>query len=80
MRQALRNRETMAEFVYSPAPVKGHSVVIVGAEAGRYEVAWFDSQSGIWGETDTVEVVEGKLLIPLPTFDRDIAARITVVR
>lgn len=77
VREALRSKQIMGDFVYSPPPVIGHSALINGVEVGSYQVQWFDPQSGTWGEVAEVEAGEGTLTLPLPAFDKDIAAKIT---
>jgi hypothetical protein len=78
--EALRIREPMGALVYTPAAVNGQSVVIAGVDTGSYEVAWFDPQSGDWRETDVIDASQGTLVIPVPTIDRDIAAKITLIQ
>ena len=77
IREALRSKQIMGEFVYSPPLVIGHSAVINGVEAGSYQIEWFDPQNGTWGDVTEVEAGERTLTIPLPAFDKDIAAKIT---
>jgi hypothetical protein len=77
VRDALRNKRTFTAFTYDPPTVSDQQVVIPSVEADGYRVEWFDPQSGEWGKTEEFAVEGGMLTIPLPTFSKDIAARIT---
>jgi hypothetical protein len=76
VRNALRNKQKLDTFVYTPTPVSGHTVEFADVEGVEFEVRWYDPQTGRWGKVKRVEAVEGTLRIPLPTFRRDIAAEI----
>lgn len=80
VREALRNREILQDFVYTPPPIEGHSVEINYVEGEKYAVHWFDPQTGQWGAVEEIEAVDGTLTIPLPTFAKDIAAKIEAIR
>jgi hypothetical protein len=77
IRNALRNRETLTEFVYEPPQVSGLTVEIDAPQARSYLVQWFDPQSGEWGTTEEISSVDGVLTISVPIFDKDVAAKIT---
>jgi len=76
VRNAIRNKEKLEEFIYTPSSLTNLRVQINDIEAGRYTIHWFDPQSGTWGEVEQIEAVNGALLMPLPTFNQDIAAKI----
>lgn len=76
VRNAIRNKETLTEFVYAPTPLTALSVQLDNMPAGTYAIHWFDPQSGTWGESTEVEATDGSLSISVPTFSHDIAARI----
>jgi hypothetical protein len=77
LRNALRNKEKLEEYIYTPSPVGGLSVHIDSVATGSYEIRWFDPQTGTWGAVEQIEAIEGSLTIPLPSFRQDIAAKIT---
>ena len=76
IRQALRNRQTLTDFVYEPTPLSNLRVQIEDVPAGTYAIHWFDPQSGMWGKSTEVEATDGSLTLSLPTFSQDIAAKI----
>jgi hypothetical protein len=78
VRDALRNHQVLKDFVYEPPLVNGQSVQLGDVTAGSYDVRWFDPQSGEWQATETIHAEGGALTLPIPAFDRDIAAVITV--
>jgi hypothetical protein len=63
----------------TPAPVHGHRVELAGRDDRQHEVQWYDPQAGEWGSVERVNAVDGVLSIPLPSFSRDIAARIRLL-
>jgi hypothetical protein len=80
VRQAIRNKEKLVSFSYTPPPLKGLQVRINGVTAGKYEIQWFDPQRDNWGAVEEVDAVDGMLAIPLPEFNQDIAAKIRLIR
>jgi hypothetical protein len=80
VRDALRNRQTLGEFAYNPPLVNEHLLQLVEISSGLYRVEWFNPQTGEWGETSEHEATVDGLVVPLPTFSKDIAARITLLR
>lgn len=76
VRDALRNKQKLETFEYTPTMISDHSVTIDGVGDGEYEVHWYDPQSGTWGNIANAVVAGGTLSVPLPTFTQDIAAEI----
>jgi hypothetical protein len=76
VRDALRNKQKLETFMYTPTAIMSHSVKIDGVRDGKYEVHWYDPQTGTWGSFESAEATGGTLSIPLPTFTQDIAAEI----
>jgi hypothetical protein len=76
LRDALRAKQKLDSFIYTPAPVLGHRVELAGRDERQHEVQWYDPQAGEWGSVERVTAVDGVLSIPLPSFSRDIAAKI----
>jgi hypothetical protein len=78
VRDALRNHQVLKDFVYEPPLVDGQTVQFDEVTDGSYAVRWYDPQAGAWQAMETVTIEGGALSVPVPAFDRDIAAIITV--
>jgi len=63
-------------FAYNPPLVEGQVLTLAGMADGEYAIHWFDPQSGTWTSQEKASAGGGRLSIPLPSFRRDLAARI----
>jgi hypothetical protein len=79
IRAAIRSKQKLESYTYTPTPVQGHSVEFIDIDDGAYEVHWYDPQSGTWGDVVRVQAENGTILLPLPAFSQDIAAEIRPV-
>jgi hypothetical protein len=61
---------------YIPPSIEGHMLTLPDLDAGEYTARWFDPQSGNWLAPVEVTVQGDRLVIPIPDFRRDLAARI----
>ena len=59
-----------------PAPVADASIEIRGLRPGKYRLEWWDTYEGKTIRTDQVSCTDGRLHIPAPSFNRDIACKI----
>lgn len=79
VRSALRNRQKLERFVYTPHEVNGHTLVIEAIRAGDIELRWFDPQTGKWGARQRIRAGGETLSVALPPFTTDIAAEIRLL-
>ena len=63
--------------MYMPPLVEGLSLILDDMDSGEYSVRWFDPQGAEWLDTQTATVHNHRLVIPIPTFRADLAAKIT---
>jgi hypothetical protein len=69
-----------AVFTYIPPLRKGQTLNLRDMQDGEYTVHWFDPQSATWLDPVEATAQGGRLLIPIPDFNRDLAARIVPKR
>lgn len=63
------------------APPVGPAVAeILVAKDGRYQVEWWDTQTGLVTGTETVESQDQVLTLAVPSLARDVACRIAIAR
>jgi hypothetical protein len=60
-----------------PEPVKDATIEIRGLRLGKYQLEWWDTYKGRAIRTEQVSCTNGRIHIPLPSFIRDIACKIT---
>jgi hypothetical protein len=63
---------------YAPPVVEGLTLTLPDLPGGSYTVSWFDPQKAIWLEKAMVTSQDGALAIPIPAFNKDLAARIVI--
>jgi hypothetical protein len=73
---AWRGAGSPGTFLYLPPLVEGQVLTIRDMVDGEYTARWFDPQSGNWLAPVEVTVQEDRLVIPIPGFRRDLAAKI----
>lgn len=78
--QALAEAGAPRTFVYSPPLLEGRVVMIESMVDGDYRVTWYDPQRGTWREPIVHTARGGRLVVSVPGFRRDLAARIEPVR
>lgn len=61
---------------YIPPLVKDLSLILNGLESGQYTVSWFDPQKAEWLKEQTVTAIAQKLIVSVPPFRQDLAAKI----
>jgi hypothetical protein len=66
-----------ADWFFEPPLVENVQVTLSGMADGRYSVRWYDPQSGAWLEEGVVDAQNGALVLALPAFHADLAAKIT---
>jgi hypothetical protein len=65
-----------AYFSYLPPMIKGQTLSLYEMKDGEYIVHWFDPQFAVWMSPVAVTAQRGRLSIPIPDFNNDLAARI----
>jgi hypothetical protein len=64
---------------YTPPVMEGLNLALDDIADGSYTISWYDPQMARWlGEVE-VTAQNGTLAIPVPSFNRDIAAKITPI-
>lgn len=61
---------------YIPPLVEGLRLSLDEEANGNYRVTWYDPQLARWLDTDSVTAQDNKLIIPIPPFRYDLAAKI----
>ncbi len=77
----IRNNEYTAqtllgEHKYVPSRLEGQTITLQGIPSGEYTVTWFDTFQAKWMDSETVSTSGKDLVIPIPAFNRDLAAKI----
>lgn len=55
-------------------------LTIQDVESGEYTVAWFDPQRAVWLDPALIKTNRSRLVIPVPDFRQDLAAKVFLVR
>lgn len=55
-----------------PSPVTGSELVVPDFQNGQYFAKWYDCLTGAWKSTDSVEVVNDTLILPVPSLQWDL--------
>jgi hypothetical protein len=63
-------------FAYSPPALEGLVLTLEDMHDGPYLVRWYDPQRGKWLEEVKAEAHDGVLSVPVPSFRRDLAAKV----
>ncbi|MEN6345701.1 MAG: DUF5060 domain-containing protein [Armatimonadia bacterium] len=63
-----------------PQPIDGATTTLLGLADGNYQVEWWDTRKGEVSATNPAVSAEGKLSLTVPTFTRDVAAKVTRAR
>jgi hypothetical protein len=63
-------------FEFEPPLVKDLMLFLDDVADGGYNVRWFDPQTSKWSNQSAVSAQNGVLSIPMPPFNRDLAAKI----
>jgi hypothetical protein len=72
-----RARAGSAGFLYYNTPLlEGLHLTIDSVEDGDYLVEWYDPQTGVWLHSAEATADGGSILLPIPAFRRDLAAKI----
>jgi hypothetical protein len=66
-------------YAYVPPLVEGLSLIVNDMPEGAYRIQWFDPQKGEWLEATEATAASGRLVIPVPPFRRDLAAKILAI-
>lgn len=74
---AARQVGASGPFDYEPPPVEDHVLILDDMANGDYTVRWFDPQTGRWLGQSTAAARSDRLTVPIPTFVRDLAGKIT---
>jgi hypothetical protein len=65
------------DWVYRPEPIAGLTLTVLGLPDGTYTASWYASSEGKWLEAATFTVASGEAVIAVPTFQGDVAVKIT---
>jgi hypothetical protein len=69
------------DWRYSLSPVRGAVVTLDGLEPGRYRAEWLDPLSGVRMASRVAAVGgDGRLAVPAPAFEQDVALRVMLLR
>ena len=63
-------------FTYTPPVVAGQVLILRDMGDGIYVIHWYDPQKGNWLDSIEVTAQGNQLSIPIPDFNRDLAAKI----
>lgn len=77
---ARRKGEVPADWVYEPPAQTGLTVKISGLKDGAYQVVWFDTLEGQVGESLSVTVEEGRVVVEIKELKADLAFKVEAVR
>ena len=75
--EARKNQQGSA--TYQPPWIEDQYLTLQGKTDGKYVVSWFDPQKDTWLDSQVITSQNKTLLIPVPAFKSDIAAKIVQI-
>jgi len=76
IKQAIKTKVPLKEWKYEPPLVEHLTLTLAGLKDGNYTVRWFSPFNDQWGSTSVAQVKNGKLMLPVPALQRDLAVKI----
>lgn len=76
VRDALKAKQKLTEWVYEPPLLTDLTVTVVGLADGAYTMQWYAPQTAEWLPEEIVQVQDGRALLHAPAFATDLAAKI----
>lgn len=76
LRDALKNRQKLTDWHYTPPLLRERTVTVNGLPDGNYSVQWYAPQQGTWLTESSVQVENGVAHLAVPAFDTDLAAKL----
>jgi Domain of unknown function (DUF5060) len=65
-----------SSFLYNPPSVEGQVLSLHDMTDGEYSILWYDPQAAKWLNEASATARDGLLVIAVPTFRRDLAAKV----
>ena len=65
-----------SSFLYNPPLVEGQVLRLHDMTDGEYSILWYDPQAAKWLNAASATARDGLLVIDVPTFRRDLAAKV----
>lgn len=77
VRDALKTKQKLTDWVYTPPLLSKLTVTLNGLADGEYTVQWYAPQTAEWLIQERIQVKNSVATLTIPTFDTDLAAKIT---
>ena len=61
---------------FLPDPITGLSITLSGLPDGQYVIYWYSPNQGKWLQNQPVTVQNDEVLVQIPTFQGDLAAKV----